>query len=149
MEIKEIINPDDKLIEELINHSILWEKENITHGIIADSKEDIISKRIFVAIVDDKIVASALCHKEAARIKNIGSVIPDDEDIFEIDTLYVLKEYRSKGIGKALFEYIEKNCGVDNIVLATATKDFKRIMHFYIDELDMKFHSALLYKKLK
>ena len=148
MEIKEV-KPSEDIIEELIKHSKLWVKENISHGIVEDTREDIIDKRIFVVTIDDKVVASALAHKAKAKIKNISSVIPDDEDILEIDTIYVLTEYRSKGLGKALFKYIEDHAEANNIVLATSTKDYKKVMHFYIDEIGMDFHSALLYKKLK
>lgn len=146
MEIKEIIPSEDE-IKEIIELSRLWVQEDISHGIVEDTKEDITNKRVFVVKEDNKIIACALCHEEKAKIKNISSVIDDNEDIFEIDSIYVLKEYRNKGIGKKLFKYIEDNIEIKNIVLATSTKDYKKILHFYIDELDMLFHSALLYKK--
>ena len=36
----------------------------------------------------------------------------------------------------------------DFMVLSTATKNWKAIFHFYLDELDMRFWSARLYKKI-
>ena len=39
----------------------------------------------------------------------------------------------------------EEPVALKDIVL----KDYKKVMHFYIDEIGMDFHSALLYKKLK
>lgn len=38
---------------------------------------------------------------------------------------------------------------VDMIMLGTATKNFRAILHFYIDELGMKFWSARLFKSIK
>lgn len=147
MDIKEI-KPNEEEVNELIGLSRLWVEEGISYGIIEDNPEDILDKRVFVAKDDNRIVAYALVHETKAE-KNISSIIKDDEDIIEIDSIYVLKEYRNKGIGKALFKYIEDNTDIDNIVLATSTKDYKRIFHFYIDELGMDFHSALLFKKPK
>jgi len=34
------------------------------------------------------------------------------------------------------------------LFLSTATKDYKRILHFYIDEMGMDFWTARLFKKL-
>ena len=35
------------------------------------------------------------------------------------------------------------------MVLSTATKNWKAIFHFYLDELDMTFWSARLFKKIE
>jgi len=148
MEIKEITLNDDN-VDELIELSRKWKEENISLGIVEDTIDDLKDKRIFVCELDGKIVGEALAHITKAGTKNIGSVIDDDEDVLEIDALYVLKQYRNKGIGKALFKYIEEYNDVDNIVLSTSTKDYQKILHFYIDELGMSFHSAFLYKKNK
>ena len=70
---------------------------------------------------------------------------------FEIEELYVHPSYRSRGIGKQLMESLEKELkkkGLEMMVLSTATKNWKAIMHFYIDEVGMNFWSARLYKRL-
>lgn len=69
---------------------------------------------------------------------------------FEINEIYVKEKYRSLGIGKALFEYIENyyKQNVDYITLSTATKNYKSILHFYIEKMDMNFWSAKLFKKI-
>lgn len=41
-----------------------------------------------------------------------------------------------------------KKKGLEMMMLSTATKNWKAIMHFYIDEIDMNFWSARLYKHL-
>ena len=54
------------------------------------------------------------------------------------------------GSGEALFRYAEDTVRpeAEYMVLSTATKNWKAIFHFYLDELDMKFWSARLYKKI-
>ena len=58
---------------------------------------------------------------------------------------------RCSGIGKALFRYAEqqiKKTGIEFIMLSTATKNYKSILHFYIEELGMDFWSARLFRKI-
>ena len=65
--------------------------------------------------------------------------------------LYVKPELRSKGIGKKLFLYMEevmKREKVELILLSTATKNYKAILHFYLDELGMEFWNARLFKRI-
>lgn len=42
--------------------------------------------------------------------------------------------------------HIKGTC--DYLTLSTSTKNYKRILHFYVDELDMNFHSAFLIKEM-
>jgi len=42
---------------------------------------------------------------------------------------------------------MEEQVEEEYIVACTATKNYKAILHFYIDEVGMIFHSASLYKK--
>ncbi len=77
------------------------------------------------------------------------SVIPKDTACFEVMEIFVEKECRNKGIGKALFEYMENTVEEEYITLCTATKNYKAILHFYIEEVGMNFHSASLFKKKK
>ena len=70
---------------------------------------------------------------------------------FEIQEIYVHPLYRSRGIGKKLIERLEEELrekGIELMLLSTATKNWRAIMHFYIDEVGMNFWSARLYKRL-
>ena len=76
--------------------------------------------------------------------------MPEGTPYFEVEEIYVISEKRSQGIGEALFRFAEDAVKgeAEYIVLSTATKNWKAIFHFYLDELDMQFWSARLFKKL-
>ncbi len=76
--------------------------------------------------------------------------MPEGTPFFEVEELYVVPRERSRGIGAGLFRHVEGivNDEAEYMVLSTATKNWKAIFHFYLEELDMQFWSARLYKKL-
>lgn len=89
---------------------------------------------------------------QCTQSKNARSIMPDGTPYFELEELFVLPEQRSKGVGKALFRAAEETLQQENIsciMLSTASKNFRAILHFYIEELDMQFWSARLFKKLQ
>ena len=78
------------------------------------------------------------------------AVMPEGSRCFEVEELYVVPRFRSKGIGRALFAFAEDAVkdAADYMVLSTATKNWRAIFHFYLEELDMTFWSARLFKKI-
>ena len=62
----------------------------------------------------------------------------------------MVSHHRSEGIGKALFSFAEKAVRdtADYMVLSTATKNWRAILHFYLEELDMEFWNARLFKRI-
>lgn len=137
------------LMSELIAMSKLWVDEDISYGIVANTKEDFVGKDIYVAYNNrKKVIGYLLCSffKENKQ----KPTIPKGSKICFVDELYVLKKYRNKGIGKLLYdkmlEDVKDKC--DYVELATSTKDHKRIIHFYEDILGMDFWSAMFFKKL-
>ena len=136
---------DQEILKRLIELSVEWETEDSCYGYRANSKEDIEGNRIFIAEENGEIIAYLFGH--STESKNQSSIIPDGTKCFEAMEIYVRKEYRSQGIGTRLFALMEENIEDDYITLSTATKNWKAILHFYIDELEMTFHSARLFKK--
>ena len=116
-------------IKRLLELSLMWEKEDSCYGY--------------------ELIAY-IFGKEEIQDKQT-SVIDKNMHYFEIEELYVHPSYRSRGIGKQLMESLEKELkkkGLEMMMLSTATKNWKAIMHFYIDEIGMNFWSAKLYKRL-
>ncbi len=141
---------NDALLEKLIAMSADWEAENSTYGYRRNDRRDLVGNRIFLAEQDGEILGYLLGRTELAE--RASSIMPDRTPYFEIEELYVVPGRRNEGIGRALFRSAEqeaKATGIAFVMLSTATKNYKRILHFYIDELGMDFWSARLFKKLK
>ena len=138
---------DDALLEALIALSRDWEAENSCYGYRANERSDIEGNRVFLAEDGGTILGYLFGH--VSRSENQGSIMPDGTAFFEVEELYVKPEHRSKGIGKRLFACAESAAApeAEYIVLSTATKNWKAVFHFYLDELSMQFWNARLYKK--
>ncbi|MBQ8383287.1 MAG: GNAT family N-acetyltransferase [Clostridia bacterium] len=139
----------DELLPKLLAMSADWEAEQSTYGYYQNDRSDIEGNRIFLA-TENGTVVGYLFGRET-RAERSRSIMPDGTLYFEIEELYVPPVYRSRGIGRALFAFAEtkiKQDGIEFILLSTATKNYKAILHFYIDEMGMDFWSARLYKQL-
>ena len=135
-------------IKRLLELSLMWEKEDSCYGYRANMEDDL-RDRYIQAAYDDELIAY-IFGKEEIQDKQT-SVIDKNMHYFEIEEIYVHPSYRSRGIGKQLMESLEKELkkkGLEMMMLSTATKNWKAIMHFYIDEVGMNFWSARLYKRL-
>lgn len=139
----------ETIAEQLIALSADWENENSCYGYRKNDMKDLEGKRIFLAMDGDTVCGYLFGHNEIADKEN--SIFKKDDKFFEIDELYVVPQRRNCGIGKELFRYTEKEVSteVGLIMLATATKNFRAILNFYIDELGMEFWSACLFKRIR
>ena len=140
---------NETILAGLIDLSKDWAAENSCYGYRANDKSDIEGNRIFLA-EDGGNVAGYLFGKVYPS-KQMQSIMPEGTPYFEVEELYVVPEKRSRGIGMELFRHAEKavKAEAEYMVLSTATKNWKAIFHFYLDELDMTFWSARLFKKIE
>lgn len=139
----------DELVSRLIDLSADWEAENSTYGYRKNGPEDIAGNRVFVAEENGNILGYLFGHSE--RAETARSIMADGTLFFEIEELYVVPTHRSRGVGRQLFRCAEeaaKTSGCGLLMLSTATKNYRSILHFYLDELGMDFWSARLYKRL-
>lgn len=148
IEYREVTLSED-VLQSLIALSEDWEKENSCHGYGKNGREDIEGNRIFTACQNGEIIGYLFGHRTAAG--NFSSVMPEGTEFFEVEELYVKPEFRSQGTGKRLFSLAEdtvKDESLRYLCLSTATKNYRAILHFYIDEMGMDFWSARLFKEI-
>ena len=138
----------DPVLETLIALSRDWEAENSCHGYRANTREDIEGMRIFLAEEDGRVVGYLF--GRPFRSEKASSIMPDGTPCFEVEEIYVVPDCRSRGVGKALMDAAAQAVKGEAayLMLATATKNWRAILHFYIDEIGMEFWSARLFKKL-
>ena len=149
MEIR-VLTLNEETIPQLLEMSLLWEKEDITYGYVHNEVSNMEGRTVLGAYNNGRMVGYLFGMIEKPERKN--SIIDENTAYFEIEEIYVLKHYRNQGIGHKLFETIEtmmKEEGIEYIFLSTATKDTSRILNFYINDVGMSTHSARLFKKIQ
>lgn len=132
--------------EEISALSALWEKENITYGYAACSPGMLSEYSAFCAKINNQCIGYLFGKKMIAE--NI-CVLPDDSSYFEIEDFYVIPEFRNRGIGKQLYEFVEQNLkleGTQGILLSSATMNYKRVQEFYTSQVGMKVWTTTFYK---
>ncbi len=137
---------DEDTISQLIALSGIWVNEECSYGMVVNEKADL-KEPLAVALDDARIVG--YCFGECYRQTRQTSYIPLDSCCFSLKELYVLPQYRGQGIGKTLFRMMEQKVSeeCEFVTLTTSTKNYKAILHLYVEELGMDFHSAFLIKK--
>ena len=141
---KRKLDPDT--VEQLIELSRLWEAEDCSYGLRANTEEDLMEP-LYVALDEGKIIGYIFGKYYIQENKT--SYIEIGEKCFSVEELYILPEYRSQGIGQELFRRLEAEVKGDiaYLTLATSTKDHRKILSFYTEMAGMNFHSAFLIKK--
>lgn len=138
-----------ELVDKLIPLSVIWKKERITHGLVENTVLDFLEKDIYVAYDNKLIIGYALA--KIYKEDEAAPTIEKNSIVYDIEEFYILPTFRNQLIGSKLFKFIEESIKdkVDVIQLISATKDYKKALHFYIEMLGMDFFAAKLFKKMK
>ena len=142
------VSENDNYIDSLLKLSKAWADENSCPAYYENEVCEFLDREVYIGTEDNRIVAYALGDikvlEEKTSYNDIG------EKAFELDELYVDVNYRNKGIGKALYKYIENDVQgrVDVIGVIATSYEYKRLLNFYVEELNMNFNHALLVKRV-
>lgn len=143
------LTKSDKDLRQVVALSKEFEKENCCNGIVSDDFDYFKKKKVAVAKIGDAVVGYAYGSFGVAEKKSTFAEAGDK--YYSIEEIYTAHCYRNQGIGKKLFEFLEQYAQSQkckNIRLNAVSKDYKRLLKFYIEELGMCFWSAYLCKRL-
>ncbi|MBE5745881.1 MAG: GNAT family N-acetyltransferase [Clostridiales bacterium] len=135
--------------EELAKLSQLFFEEGSCNGIVADNKEHFENKNIIIALLNNKIIG--YCYGEINIETKKRAFSNKDDKFYSLEEIFVIPEYRNLNIGQKLFEFAEnyaKEKGCKTIQLNAVSKDYQKLLSFYIEKLNMNFWSAYLFKKI-
>lgn len=136
-------------LDEVVRLGKKFESEKCCNGIIADDKEYFSDKKVVIAKLNDTV--AGYCYgKFEIKQKDAGK-FKKGQKIFYVEELYVDKPYRGEKIGHKLFSFVEnyaKENGCEWIETTAVSKNYKALLSFYIDKLNMEFWSAEIIKKL-
>lgn len=138
----------DKYIERLLKLSKAWADENSCPAYYENEPGEFINHEVYIATDNNQIIAYALGNVKELEEKTSYNEV--GEKAFELDEIYVAANYRDKGIGKALYKFIEEDVRdrVDVIGVIATSYEYKKLLKFYIEDLNMNFNHALLVKRM-
>lgn len=125
-----------------------WADEGCCPSYVANNADEFLEKTVYAAFSGGRMVAYAMGHEET--LERAHSYGQPGEKAFELDELYVTREYRKQGVGRALCEYLEAELGdkFALLQLIAATNRYEELLRFYVNELGMTFNYAFLVKRL-
>ena len=129
--------------------SAQFAQECCCNGVKEESKEFYRSKNVIVASINNLIIG--YLYYEIDKDSKTTPYGNQGDKTFWIEELFVLPSYRKHGVGKMLFDFAEneaKEHACKTMRVNAVSKDYKRLLKFYIEKLGMDFWSALLIKNV-
>ena len=136
-------------LAQLLSLSRDWAEEKTCPAYYANEEADFLDKDIYVALDGEKIVAYA--YGEIRELTEATSYNQVGEKAFDLEELYVVPALRDRGVGKALYRFMEEQIRdqVDVIGVTAVSYQYEKLLRFYIQELGFGFKYAQLAKRTK
>lgn len=118
-------------------------------GVKAEKEEFYQDKKVIVASVNNLIVG--YLYLEIEKEPKTTPYAKKGNNVLWIKELFVLPTFRKNGVGKLLFDFAEnyaKENDCKTMRVNAVSKDYKKLLKFYIEKLGMDFCSALLIKNI-
>ena len=134
---------------DIVKLSREFANEQCCNGIKADDGKYFDSKKVVIAKIESEIVG--YCYGEVEMKTKATSFFEKGSKSFYLEEIYISPKFRKKGIGKLLFEFIEnyaKSLKCEILETTAVSKDYKKLLKFYIERNNMQFWSANIIKKL-
>lgn len=137
----------NEIIDQLVKLSNEWVLEKCSPSYKENDEDYYLGKELFIAEKDNEIIAYALGEIKVLKEETSYNLV--GEKAFELDELYVTKEYRNMNIGSQLFKYLEDTIrdSVDLIGVIATSSMYEDLLRFYIKDLELEFNHALLVKR--
>jgi ribosomal protein S18 acetylase RimI-like enzyme len=139
----------DRDLEAVAALSRAWAREDITYGYGENTPEILREYTLWCAADGEAVVGYLMGRRKTAQDL---CILPTGSPYFEVEDFYVSPDFRSRGIGEALFAWVEgrlREDGVAYILLSTATRDAGRIQRFYTQKAGMTVWTTTLFKKIE
>lgn len=136
-------------LPEIIKLSRLWEQEQITFGLRANSIDDIrllIDEYFWIALDEDQVIG--YIYGSVKNNDGISVLDQNDKQYLEIEEIYVHPAHRTKGIGRNLMNNLINdinNNDIRRVTVSSANKDWKSIKEFY-EKFGFKMWTLTMYK---
>ncbi|MCQ6558955.1 GNAT family N-acetyltransferase [Paenibacillus mendelii] len=114
----------------------IWAFENITYGVVTDDIADLtaaITPYCYIALNGDTVIGYLTASVVEANEMNI---FPRGGSFIRVDDVYILREFRSLGIGRQLLARCEQQAvqdGMNHFMVSSATKDAETVRKFYMN----------------
>lgn len=140
-------SPEKEYLDQLLSLSRDWAEEKTCPAYYANEEADFLDKDIYVALDGERIVAYA--YGEIRELTEATSYNRVGEKAFDLEELYVVPALRDRGVGKALYRFMEEQIRdrVDVIGVTAVSYQYEKLLRFYIRELGFGFKYAQLAKR--
>lgn len=150
MENLKIVFAESRDLDDIVTLSHKFAQEKCCNGIVADEKENYSGKTLAAAKIGETIVG--YCYGSIEVKERDAGRFRKGQKSFYVEELYVDGPHRNRGVGRALFRFMEhyaEENGCDYIETTAVSKNYKSLLSFYAEQLDMEFWSAEMIKKIK